>query len=228
MNKTFLTIPFALTLTLALGTLASCETDPAEIHHTQVLPEGIKELYADQTRDSLIVLSYDSWTMEKQGDAPWLTFSPTKFDMPTGYMGTVRVDLNVEPNLTGKNRSAMLLVHGWSDVSCSVSQCHWLNIAIPVPRLEGEGLESRTAVFADTTYTAAQTAIILSFHNYADGATLTCDAPWVGGIEPSYAAGDHSLTLPLAENTTQTDRTAHFVLTSAGVSTPITIKQSGR
>ena len=113
-----------------------------------------------------------------------------------------------------------------------VKQTTWLNIIRPfgeTKNYDSEGAllpeEDRTMTFSGTTIATAN-QFEIEFTVYADGATLTADADWLKPATSTFAAGRHTVSVVAEENAEVTERTAQLILTSNGISTPITITQA--
>ena len=71
---------------------ASCNDEDTGYHSTYFYPlnSGNKEVFADQTTDSVTVFSYDTWTASVNAD--WLTLTlggktaPFTVEVPNGYV----------------------------------------------------------------------------------------------------------------------------------------------
>ena len=197
---------FLAALVAALFT--SCSESEYEFHQTYFTPQvvGGKVLYADQTTDSTRVISYDPWTALtafENGTESWFTISPTECNFIAGeQFSSTRINIT------------------------------WLNIIRPfgeAKNYDNEGAplpeEDRTMTFSGTTIATAN-QFEIEFKVYADGATLTADADWLKPATTTFAAGTHTVTIMAEENQEVVERTANLILTSNGISTPITITQA--
>lgn len=192
------------------------------------------ELYADQTLDSLFVMSYDSWSaIVKPGDGGnWLTASPTSCKVPAEYIITQTVLLQMTPNNTGKVRSAAFLVDSsyseYGTLQTNVFQYPWLNITVPIPEYKklasGDGVEAKF----EATLSAKDTVARMAFAVYSN-ATLTSDAEWLSikSEDQNLQPGTHGMQFEVLPNNTKDVRVAHVTLTSNGVSNVVTYTQEG-
>lgn len=206
---------------LAVCGMAACNSD-SETHIVQFI-NGTPNLYADQSIDTLYVYATDSWTATSS--ATWLTIDKgsESLTIPAGSAAFSKMALTAAPNTTGALRTAYIQA---SSPSASgyyvVSQAYWLNVTRPTAVYDSE-LKKATFGHSITWNTLGDT---IAFQNYTDGATLTSDASW---IQPqttaTYDAGEHTVYFTVEQNATGADRTATLTLTSAGVSTPITVVQ---
>ena len=113
-----------------------------------------------------------------------------------------------------------------------VKQTTWLNIIRPFGKAENydnEGNllpeEDRKMTFAGSTISTAN-QFEIEFVVYADGATLSTDADWLVPAETTFKAGKYIVAVVAQENLATEPRTANLILTSNGISTPITITQA--
>ena len=220
----------------------SCDNDGGnEYHSTYFYPmtSNGSEVYADQTVDSVRVISYDSWSLKNTCD--WYqVFSngkeaPLSINIPAGYMSSDRLDFKIQPNTTGKVRKNPVEVvssfHKIGTVSQMLTQYPYLNIKHPGIVYETEGNQSSynfTLTLPASGLDMSNNKYFITFTVYADGATLSSDASWVS---PDQTEGfkkyaDQKVTLSVEKNQTNADRTATLTLTSNGISTPIIVKQA--
>lgn len=218
---------FVLTASALL--LAACSESSYEYHNTYFYPQEPygKVLYADQESDSTTLFSADDWTA--RSTAEWFTISPTSKTVPNGYSTSTRIDISTTANTGSSNRQGAIEVDAHDKIGMVVYQTTWLNIVNPAPRYEEDeagSIEGRKASFIGTA-AASATSYELKFTTYKNGATLSCDAPWITLPERSFSAGAHTVNLTLTANADETPRTATLTLASNGVSTPITLTQAG-
>ena len=97
---------------LAALALTACDNDSTnEQHGTSFYPitVGGIETFADQTVDSVRVMSFDSWTLKNTSD--WCSVraegqeNNISVKVPEGYISSTRLDFRLQPNTTGKLRS---------------------------------------------------------------------------------------------------------------------------
>ena len=89
----------------------SCAGDPERHQLTPVT--GACILFADQTADSILFYTFDSWTVKSQSD--WIRIegdsqADIKYDYARRYL--CRVDVSMQPNTTGHTREGLVLVNG--------------------------------------------------------------------------------------------------------------------
>lgn len=217
-------------LTVGCGCLfAACGSDENEAHQTYFYPDrpGGLQLYADQTEDTLHIVSLDSWSVTPSAD--WLSVSPEAENIPSGYILDRRMDISATPNVTGKNRAAVLSVKAYEHtLSVPVSQASWLNVIHPQGEIDMTAdFETRRPSFVmNLKPTTTDTTIV--FKVYEDGATLQSADPWIVPEARLFEAGEHSVRLTVESNPAPQDRRTKLTLTSAGISTEIEMKQPPR
>lgn len=227
-------------LVLATGlSLQSCFGGDNENHGTSIYNSqgnmASTELYADQTLDSLFVVSYDSWTARTEGN--WFEISDKVCKVPAGYIITQTVLVKTTPNTTGKLRSGAIFVNSdypeYGELRTNLYQTAWLNISVPVPQYEqvedkATG-EKYVAAKFEAPINAADNYALLGCTVYAD-ATLTSDANWlsVNNEDQTLKPGNHGIKFVVSPNNDPTERVAHVTLTSNGVSNVITYTQKGK
>ena len=227
---------FLATFVAALFT--SCSESEYESHQTYFTPQEPygKVLYADQVTDSTRLISYDPWTAStvfNSGTDAWFTITPTSCQFTAGeQFASMRIDITASPNTTGKIRSGRISVNSYFDIGMLVTQKTWLNIVRPFGSVEtqdaaGNALpeEEHKKVFSAYTF-AAENQFDIEFTVYADNATLTSDAEWLVPTVTTFEAGSHKVAVVAKENLATEPRTANLILTSNGISTPITITQA--
>lgn len=227
---------FLATFVAALFT--SCSESEYEFHETKFYPLLVNgmELYADQTTDSTRVISYDPWTASADFNLDtdaWFTITPTSCQFTAGeQFANMRIDITASPNTTGKIRSGYISVNSYFDIGMLVTQKTWLNIVRPHGSVEtqdaaGNALpeEEHKKVFSAYTF-ATENQFDIEFTVYADNATLTSDAEWLVPTATTFEAGTHKVAVVAKENLATEPRTANLILTSNGISTPITITQA--
>lgn len=214
---------------------AACSESSYEVHQTYFYPQqpyGMK-LYADQPSDTIRLISMDSWTISPQAD--WISVSPSSMDVPANDGSNTRLTVSVEPNTTGKNRRGQFHVSSYDNIGMTVNQYSWLNIIRPSASISqgsqpadiNSDFENSTATFSmNIPATVTDTTVI--FRVYRDNATLTSDAEWFKPAETTFSAGRHEVDITVQPNGTTASRTATLILTSAGISTPIAVKQAGK
>lgn len=228
-------------LCLSAFVLTACDDDNSnEYHATYFYPMstyGI-ETYADQSVDSIRVISSDSWTLENSSE--WCTVSsngqqaPLSINIPQGYIASTRLDFKLQPNTTGKLRTNRIDVTSSYNKVGTISQ-----LLVQYPHLHithPDGVATGTGTEYAVTYSLSVpaegvspsgTKPYIKFIVYAEGATLRSSAGW---IEPVLAAGfakyeAQSVELNVQPNPATEPRTATLTLCSNGVETPITVTQ---
>lgn len=225
----------------AVFALVSCESGGNEYHSTYFYPmdSGIMT-YADQTYDSVKVVSTDSWTLDNNSE--WCTIrnngqvAPFSVNIPAGYIAATRLDLALLPNNTGAIRSNTIEVQSSyakiGKVMQTLVQMPFLNISSPTPMKQTVN-ENTQYTFTLTVPANGQAAggkdPSISFTVYASGATLTTsDNSWLVPEQTSGFEKDKTqeVAVKVSANATGAERTGTLTLTSNGISTPITVKQA--
>lgn len=231
-------IAFAAIALLSITALQSCLNGDNENHGTAIYHRNgndYTEMYADQTVDSLHIVSYDSWTATVEGgsDGPWFTISDTKCNVPVNYIVTQSVIITTTPNTTGKARTGVIKVNStyneYGPMTGGVVQYGWHNITAPIPTLEKiEGKDENRIVFKSDV-NATDNYALLACTVYAD-ATLKSDADWlsVPNDVQTLAPGNYGVKFGVLPNNSAEDRVAHVTLTSNDVSTVVTYTQKGK
>ena len=232
------------TALLAACVCYACDSDnDNEYHSTYFYPlssSGI-ETYADQTVDSVRVISFGSSSLENNCD--WCVVSsngqqaPLQITIPAGYMASSRLDFALQPNQTGRlrtNRIAVVSSYGKvGTVSQVLVQYPHLNIQYPDGVISGSGSDyacKYSLSIAAAGVAPSGSKPYVKFIVYTDDARLSSSADWLVPAETSGFNKYEAVKVELnAEaNPGTEERTATLTLTSNGVSTPITISQLGQ
>ena len=227
-------ITLAALALISLTALQSCLNGGNENHGTIVYHrngQNLTEMYADQTVDSLHIMSYDSWTAAVDGGnaGQWFTISDSKCTVPAYTIVTQSVIINTTPNTTSKARSGIIKIdtdyNEYGIITAGVVQYGWLNITTPIPTYDKE---KECVVFA-SELRAEDNYALLACAVYAE-AKLTSDAVWlsVPNDVQTLAPGSHGVRFAVSPNNDKTERVAHVTLTSNGVSNVVTYKQRGK
>ncbi len=211
-------------------TLASCTEGTYERHESYFSPQRPdgQRLYADQTMDTTLIYSLDSWQATKEGD--WFSITPESFEVKPGVSILNKMTFTTTPNNTGKVRKGLVTIHAYHTISQSLYQAPWLNITYPFAQYT-EG-EDHTFATCKATFRLSlpsdETASTVRFTTYAENATLTSDAEWLIPEKTIFLApNSYKVKLTIQPNKSKDPRSAQLTLTSAGVSTPITVEQAG-
>lgn len=221
----------SLCLALITATMTSClngENEYHEIYFYPQRPEGIV-LYADQTTDTTTLVSYDSWTMTKEGE--WFDASPNSQEIPVGSYGITRIGISTTPNTTGQNRSGRISINSYLSISTPIYQAAWLNIISPQPKYtntDANGSFNSLKARFELELLANTTSTSVHFYTYGKSATLTSDAEWLKPQISTYMTGAQRALINVEPNETSTARQAQLSLTSEGVTTIIYVKQEGK
>lgn len=210
-----------------------------EYHATSFYPSNESIItYADQDRDTILVISYDSWTLTNTCD--WLTVKVAdsqvddiSIKVASGYYDVTRLDFYPEPNTTSSTRSTVIrVVSSYSDtgtLGVYFYQYPFLHITNPSPLAGSDGNATFTLyVEGDAVSSSDEVDTSISFYVYDENATLSSSDSWVTPEQTSGFTTGVELTIPLTieANTTGAQRTATLTLTSSGITNTITIVQA--
>ncbi|MCM1107532.1 MAG: hypothetical protein NC388_00590 [Clostridium sp.] len=216
---------FVLYSSLAAAVMCvACDPVENTFHRTAIYHpfNGASVLYADQTRDSLSFLSFDSYTITVNSDWLHANESDLKGEVPAGAYVEGSIYFTVDPNTTGKTRDCSVVLNSYGyDFQAYYRQLPYLRVIRPSMNTEGE--YSRTVKFD-----AEKDSLV--FHPHGNW-TLAIDGEkpewmeWQEGTSMSGVAGEHKAVFTLRKNTTLDSRRVKFILTSNGVSTGMTLVQ---
>lgn len=213
--------------TTTLGALAfaasfvSCSNDnngSYELHNTYFYPisDG-KQVYADQTTDSIKVVSTDNFSFTTPDDATWFTATdknnvkaPFSVTVPAGYIVTTPIYLSIQPNTTGALRrsyfTATSVFGKVGAVSQIISQAPYLNISTPSCQVATDNTGTTRYTFtldgisSDGLYHAKDaqgkditSTPFITFTVYSDDATLTSSESWLS-VKQETATGTTTAT----------------------------------
>ncbi len=220
--------------------LASCNKESYRHNIYITYPAAnISEFYADQTQDSIVFATFDSYKASASAD--WVTIDPdmASGDIPNAYyyMVEVSIPLTFEPNTEGKTRECRVDIYNYGEndwaetVSAVFRQLGWLNITNATITY-GEYTDTassysypQTATF-ELSDSATQVADTLEFTVYGDW-TLGHEADFFSIETTSGNAGHNVVPIVLQTNGEEGERSADIVLTSRGVATTVRLTQSG-
>ncbi len=218
---------------LALA-LVACDDEQSRHQITVVYPSnnGYGVGYADQTLDSIVLYTFDSYKCTvTQGD-DWFTLDDNwkQATIQNSYynMFVASIPVYMETNTTDTSRVAYVNINNYGDdwnetVGLGYVQLGWLNVTRPTPQYVYLDYIPNQAVFAMSD-SADVTVDSIAF-TVEGNWTLESDASFVTPAASSGSAGEQVVRLSLSENNTSATRSATLTLTSNGVSTPITLVQ---
>lgn len=223
--------PFLLLCSLFLF-LASCDGEPEKHELTPVEQPII--LYADQTVDSLLFYTYDSWTVTPQVD--WISVDgkshvEIKNDYRIPYL--CRVFVKVKPNATGRTRTGTLLVQSYEYAySSPLVQLGLLRVSHPEMTVDSwldEQARIPDVAHYEMTGEANWTSDYLSFTVQDNWDLVFADATpptWISFDRATGLPGQYKVNITMEENTdTENGREATLRLSTGEVSNTITIRQ---
>ena len=226
---------------IGLLLLGSCNSDSETNFHRLALgPTHYGEIrwYADQSTDTLRLVSTDSWhldlTYRTPADSTRLLFAPRRFDLPAATTAAQSLPLVVRlaPNTLGRTLAGTLTLTAATPVLRPV-EVHFFQFPhhdVDYPSAQYDDATEST-VFVEN-YRAADTKAYLRFTLYdrdTPSHRLTSDASWLT-VPDSLAQpgpGLHKVTLAMQPNLNLPARTAHLTLTTGSVTTRIAITQRG-
>lgn len=234
MKKTIL-FPVALS-----ALIMSCSKESYRHQIAIEHPSAPSVVFADQTRDSVVFYTFDSYEV-KSNNSDWITVlssknypSSAKLDNLYYMFYRVPVFLEIAPNTTGKVRSGYVTIRSYGEDDWNTTayaeyyQLYWHNITSPAPKYSYTDMD-----VTGVTYAATDSALQLT-----DTIRFTAHAPWtIEAATDSYItpkilsgqAGVQKIPLDIEPNATATKRETTITIKSDnGASTPITYTQEGR
>lgn len=182
-------------------------------------------LYADQTKDSLSLISFDSYSITVHGDWIHLKDQDLSYNVPSGSYVEGSIYIDVDPNTTGEQRDAYLTLTAYgNELTAYYRQVPYMNISRPAMNQDGE---YRREVKFDSEKDSVE------FRAYGNW-TLAFDGEkpdwidWQEGAVTSGEPGSRKVVYTLKKNETLDSRTAKLVLTSNGVTSDITVVQQNQ
>lgn len=200
-----------------------------ESHYTDVLYPSTRYrlVMADQTSDSLVFASTDSWILTNSAEA-WCSFPKEYASFNNKYSNTwvvTSVPLTFQVNTTGKLRSALLKIDaGESSNAAYYSQVPFLGISRPQRLVSNDLTEVETYPLK---LKAAATLDSVSFNAYGDWTLNPLGGTWVVPQATEGTAGHRIVNLTIEPNTLATERLDTLILISNGVQDSIFVIQEG-
>lgn len=237
MNRLFTLLSAAA---LAGAALTSCSTDDDGYHYLSISSNSV--VYADQTSDTVTVISSDSWDVSSE--ASWLKPEFEHFRLTSTSEANQLLPLEAEPNTTGTTvRGTYVKVKAnGKTLNKSKVQVYWMRVVRPEAVYSGETHNAGAWTLSDNiaalkaTFTLADSAATtrdsVQFYLYDSQATLTTDASWITLDQETFTrekgtpARRQTARFSLEPNTTGAPRKATLYLRSQnGVTTPIALTQ---
>jgi hypothetical protein len=215
-------------LTVAATMIISCGKN--ESHYTEVYYPTNRSLLvmADQTADSLIFASTDSWTLTSNAD--WCTFDSEYKSYTNKYENTwvqFSVPLTFTPNRTGKVRDAVVLIDGGQSTNAAYYvQVPYLGISRPMRFVSNETLMPTEILTLNLT--ASSVADSVAFVVYGDWTLQALQGQWLTPSATSGRKGTCKVFLDIDSNTTEAERRDTLLLTSNGVMDSIFVVQQAK
>ena len=222
MKKSLVILPLAILAFVACG--------DNESHYTEILYPSNRSriVLADQTRDSLVFMSTDSWRLSTNA-TEWCSFNASDASFNNKYQNTwvsFWIPLTFTPNTTGKLRQASIFVDGGeSSNGAYYFQVPFLGISRPIRYVTSD-------LSSDSLYTlniqASATLDSISFRAYGDWTLSIQDGSWMSLDKTAGSPGEEQVVLTIEPNGLGIDRTDTIVLTSNGVRDSIPVLQRGQ
>lgn len=228
---------FYLATVLCLILLSACNKDSYNHTVAVVHPQIGLVHYADQTSDSIIFQTFDSYEIKSLVD--WIhtndRFDPAKKKLNNQYyyyfLGKVGID--IEPNATGKCRVGYVNVRSYGDdwdktARALFYQYSWHNVTKPFPqyRLANNMPDSVSYVSRKSAECLADT---IKFTAYLDWNIEVPQNSFVHPVTTSGRAGDQTVRLEFDENTSTEPDSVEIKLVTPeyNIVTPILIHRKG-
>lgn len=220
--------------------LLSCSMDEPFRHTINIAyPSALSVVYADQTSDSILFDTFDSYEVTSQTD--WVKVLDTK-DYPShasinnSYynMWRVRVNLQIEPNTTQKVRNGYVAARSygkkWDETGHGYyKQLGWHNVLHPSPVYTYDKNNVVEACYFLSKDSAMQLIDTLRFEAYEKWTLEQDDGGFVHAAQTFGEVGINTLILSLQPNNTKTERNCSMkLMSSSGVVTTIKFVQAGK
>ena len=223
-----------LLLVLLTAAMYSCSDNTDRHELSIVYPNGFA-LFADQTQDSIVFLTFDSWQVSS--NASWISVvgksrEDITYDYYKNYL--IHVDLALEPNTTGRTRMGNVMVRTYDYEGAGLYvQYPFLNITHPTINLDtyignNNSVPSNMDFVLRDSANAVNDSLCFNVRkewtlSFASGA----DQTWLQLPTTSGAEGYNVVPITLEQNLTPQERKTELILTSSGVENHISIVQTG-
>lgn len=233
---------YFLSMSLSMLSIVSCNTDSYRHQVAVVHPAGTQVLFADQTSDSVIFITYDSYKVTSVNSS-WLKVlhsetypSEYKLNNPY-YVGyRLRVNLEAEPNATDAPRLGMVNVYSYSTfddwaqtASAYYYQVNWHDVQRPVPQYSHDDNGNAVSATFAARDSFAQVVDTLRFMAYDDWTLRVEDGGYVTPKTLSGEKGYQTILLDMQPNELSDTLYSTLTLQSVhhdGVKTIINRKQA--
>lgn len=200
-----------------------------ESHYTTILYPSThyRIVMADQTSDSLVVSSTDTWNLSNS--APDWCHYPSEYSrFVNKYSNTwieVSIPLTFDVNTTGKVRSVLLSLDAdESSNAAYYAQVPFLGISRPMRVVSNDLTEQK---IYPLELIASSTLDSVSFSVYADWTLVPLNGNWLTPAATQGKAGENLVNLTVTPNTSVSDRSDTLLLRSNGVQDTIFVIQRG-
>lgn len=230
MNKKFAAL--ATLLTGAMLGLVSCNKD-SSFHATSVVYPYNCILYADQTLDSIVFQTTDSWSLSTPFD--WIHIQGKTEGTINNDMSLyiIRNNVTFDENTTDSTRIGHIQLNSHYNAAALYIQFGFINITHPAYTVKH--YYGTTNVPTKVSFTVADSANVTRDSICFDAQnrwTLELEdqssQAWVTASSTRGGSGKHSVLLTMTKNPDTTDRETKAVLTSGEVKNEIVIRQFGK
>lgn len=229
-----------LSLASLFTAFVSCDSDTYRHNTSIVYPYGVKTLFADQTQDSVLFTTFDSYKVTTN-NTPWMRVLtsekyPSSATIPnsyyTSYMCGVKVQ--AEPNTSDKCRMGYIDVHSFGQdwdqtVSAGYYQLCWHNVMHPAPDFTRDASGNVIGCKYEQVDSFNCVVDTLRFQAF-DKWTLS--VPEGSFVMPKITSGDagyHTLILSVSRNEGSSTRSTQLTLKSDnGAQTIVGFKQKAK
>lgn len=209
--------------------MQSC--DEADSHTLNVIYPIQKYLYADDTQDSVVFQTMDSWTMQSDND--WTTFRDGARSCGKALVHYNDViydfteEVNFQPNTTGKRRRSVINVISYEYIcSAYFEQRPIFNFSHPDPFEIWEPKDYKLEL--QDKASDVEDSICFTVKKPWQIEVIPSETPtdWITISPTSGDPGKGKAVLTLTPNTSGADRTVQLKMTSSGVENVITLTQT--
>ncbi len=222
---------FTVAASAAILLFSSCINDDGN-HQLAIEYPTTSLLFADQTKDSIVFHTYDSYRIISE--ASWIKVPENSDNDDIKHSDTKRyriaTTLELEPNKTGRTRLGNVRVDSYEyTVYGLYVQMGCLNIMHPQGKVEssitGAVPDSVSFQIADSSYVNVDSLVFMVYHDWELSIADGHDASWLEIEKKSGSSGRQKVNLNLQTNTTSSDRDTKLVLKSGGAADTISVKQ---
>lgn len=205
--------------------LTSCFENTGE-HFTKIYyPEnGRKTIYADQTEDSLVFVTFDSWKMDTlYYNTPENQKLKVTLNNPEDMAGTVPagkymrrcVQFKFSPNTADTIRAVAFNINAYNnDFGAVYQQVHYHNIERPL-----RTKDTYEFLLTDTAEAVLDSVVFVAYDDWTLKVKKEEQNNWISVATPSGKKGKQIVRLNLQKNKGNDKRSATLILTSSNSAT---------